>query len=362
MSLALREPLLFTPVIQDKLWGGDGLWRHLSKGDASQTRAGESWEVSDRREAVTSVAVGQFAGQSLRQLMEKAGPSLIGLQSAADKNEFPLLYKFICAREALSVQVHPGDNSPFGEAKTECWYVLDAPENAELILGVSQSLPREAMASILASDRCGEALRREPVKTGDMLFIPAGTVHAITAGLLIYELQQNSDTTFRLYDWGRLDDQGRPRALHLSQAAQVMDLRVHESHKIIPLNQPTPGCDAEALVACPYFALWRWRNFRRAVILKLPQRFRVGTVIRGGFAIEWPGGTLSAPLGSTVLFPADLPEAALSPLSGDSEILLSGIPDLYKEIVSPLRAAGHSDVAINALAGLDGLPAEVFAG
>ncbi len=149
--------------------------------------------------------------------------------------------------------------------------------------------------------------------------------------------------------------------MHLSQAAQVMDLRVHDRHKITPLNQPTPGCDAEALVACSYFALWRWRNFRRAVILRLPQRFRVGTVVRGSFAIEWPGGTLSAPLGSTVLFPADLPEAALSPLSGDAEILLSGIPDLRKEIVSPLRAAGHSDEAIRALAGLDGLPDEVFA-
>lgn len=344
------------PVVQDKLWGGDGLWRHLRKGEASQTQAGESWELSDRPEAATVVAKGRFAGLSLSQLIAKAGPALMGSQWKP--GAFPLLYKFIYAREALSVQVHPGEGSPLGEAKTECWYIVAAPENAELIVGVSQDLPREAMATALASSSCHEVLRREKVKAGDLLFIPAGTVHAITAGLLIYELQQNSDTTFRLYDWGRVDASGKPRELHVQKATQVMDLRVHDRHKIAPLRMPTvadAACVVDARVACAFFALWHCHSFTKPFKLKMPNRMRVVSVLRGAFALEWPGGTLELSLGETALLPADLAEAVFAPQDDASELLVSAIPDLQSEIIAPLREAGHGDAAIAALGGLEGL-------
>lgn len=367
--LSIGEPLFLKPVIQDKLWGGDGLWRYLRKGEASQSHAGESWELSDRPEASSTIASGRFAGMSLNRLMAQAGPVILGSQwhSAAEKSTsqtgaqaaFPLLYKFIYAREALSVQVHPGEGSTeyrarYGEAKTECWLVVAAPENAEIIVGVSQSLPREAMAKALASSACREVLRREKVKAGDLLFIPAGTVHAITEGLLIYELQQNSDTTFRLYDWDRLDASGKPRELHVQKAAEVMDLRVHDRHKIKPLRMPEPAgsaCHIDARVACAYFALWHCHTFSRPYKLSMPGRMRVVTVLQGDFSVEWPGHAAKLGLGETALLPADLPEVLFAPQSKDCELLVSAIPDWDSEIIAPLRQAGHSDAAIAALSG-----------
>jgi len=359
MLMPPREPLLFKPIVHDKPWGGDGLWRHLRKGLAEHERAGESWELSDRSEAATVVTNGRFAGVSLRELMQVCGSEILGdiplsPFDSETARRFPLLVKFIYAREPLSVQVHPGENSPLGEAKTECWYILHAPPGAELIVGVKQDMPRQKMAAKLASADCQEVLRREPVASGDLLFIPAGTVHAITQGLLLYELQQNSDTTFRLYDWGRKDAQGKPRDLHLAQATEVMDLRVHDKHKIIPLPLQSEGHSEDMRVACPYFFLSHWREFAKPAALRQPDRFRIVSVIRGAFGVEWPGGILEAPLGSTLLLPAGLPEALLTPLTAGAEILVSGVPDLEKEIRAPLRRAGYGDEAIAGLAGLDG--------
>jgi mannose-6-phosphate isomerase len=233
-----------------------------------------------------------------------------------------------------------------------------APENAELIVGVSQDLPREAMAKALASSSCHEVLRREKVKAGDLLFIPAGTVHAITAGLLIYELQQNSDTTFRLYDWGRVDAAGKPRELHVQKATQVMDLRVHDRHKIAPLRMPAPddvACVVDARVACAFFVLWHCHSFTKPFKLMMPGRMRVVSVLQGSFALEWPGGSLELRLGETALLPADLAEVVFAPQRDASELLVSAIPDLQSEIIAPLREAGHGDAAIAALGGLEGL-------
>lgn len=373
LILSIGEPLFLKPVIQDKLWGGDGLWRYLRKGEPTQSLAGESWELSDRPEASSTLASGRFAGMSLNRLMAAAGPVILGSQwqgiaqksvsDAGTQAVFPLLYKFIYAREALSVQVHPGEGSAeyrarYGEAKTECWLVVAAPANAEIIVGVSQSLPREAMAKALTSSACREVLRREKVKAGDLLFIPAGTVHAITEGLLIYELQQNSDTTFRLYDWDRLDAAGKPRELHVQKAAEVMDLRVHDRHKISALSMPNPegsACRIDARVACDYFALWHCHSFTHPYKLRMPRRMRVATVLKGDFSVEWPGHAAKLGLGETVLLPADLPEVLFAPQGGGCELLVSAIPDLESEIIAPLRQAGHSDAAIAALGGQESL-------
>ena len=273
----VREPLKFKPILQAKIWGGDGLYRVLRKGTDSDKDMGEAWELSDREGESTLVAIGSFAGQSFKDLFARHARDILGQQYLPSRANFPLLYKFIYAREPLSVQVHPGEGSSLGEAKTECWYILEAPPGSELILGVAGDGDREKILSALATSECMSVLNRVPVKVGDLFFIPAGTVHAITAGLLLYEVQQNSDTTFRLYDWDRVDAKGKPRPLHIQESAQVLDLRRHDKHRISPLLLSYASHDEQVLVACPFFAIIKFSRCTDFVPVTTTPRFRVLT-------------------------------------------------------------------------------------
>jgi mannose-6-phosphate isomerase len=353
----VREPLKFKSILQSKIWGGDGLHRVLGKGEASDTDIGESWELSDRDDNASVIAGGTFSGRNLRELFSVHARDILGSQYSPSHARFPLLYKFIYARENLSVQVHPGDGSPLGESKTECWYILEAPKDAELILGISGSGSREQVLAALRTRECRTVLNKVPVKTGDMLFIPAGTVHAITAGLLLYEVQQNSDTTFRLYDWDRIDPSGKPRALHLSESEQVIDLRRHDKHRIPPLIIKRPTHEEEFRVACRHFAVVRLSHCRGAVSLDNRERFRVVTCTSGAFEMGWDGGqTMGIGLGETVLVPAACPHPRIRETIPDSSLLVSFLPVLGEEVYAPLTAAGYTDVEIRDLGGLEGLP------
>lgn len=354
----VREPLKFKPILQSRIWGGDGLQRVLGKGDPAMKDLGESWELSDREGAATVVASGSFAGRDLRDLFSGHARDILGEQYSPALAGFPLLYKFIFAREHLSVQVHPGEGSPLGEAKTECWYVLDAPPGGHIIVGLSGDAGRESTLAALASKDCQAVLNKIPVKAGDTYFIRAGTVHAITAGLLLYEVQQNSDTTFRLYDWDRVDASGKGRPLHLKESAQVVDFRRHDKHRIAPLAIDLPTHREDYLTACRYFALVKYSRCREEVALRTRDRFRVITCVRGGFEMRWDAGAGSLPLslGETALLPAACPEVRLKETVPGSEAVTSFIPVLSEEIIAPLRRAGHSDAAIRDLGGIDGLP------
>ena len=322
----LRLPLLkFDPVLLSKPWGGDGLWHVLNKGASTDLNVGESWELSDRPEAFTKVLGGPLHGTGLPELVARYGGKLLG---SAFSEGFPLLYKFICAREKLSVQVHPGEGSPLGDAKTECWYVVDAVPGAELIVGVAScGKSRDEVLELLKSPRCQEVLKRWPVKKGDVFFIPAGTVHAITEGLLLYEVQQNSDTTFRLYDWGRVDDQGRPRTLHVDQAGQVADLEEREGYRIASVRVDKGSHMEERLVACPYFVLLKWHGFQNSARLETDGKFRVLTVVAGTFTAIGDGGEpMPLNLGETVLVPASQSGVRLEASSPDAEVLISFVP------------------------------------
>lgn len=358
---SVNEPLKFKAILQSRIWGGDGLFHRLGKGAAGGD-IGESWELSDREGAATVVSEGPFAGQDLRDLFSRHARDILGSQFTPALSQFPLLYKFIYARDSLSVQVHPGEDSPLGESKTECWYILDAPEGAHLILGLAGGGDKAATVKALASKDCLSVLNKVPVKAGDLFYIPAGTVHAITAGLLLYEVQQNSDTTFRLYDWDRTDSSGKPRPLHVDKAAQVIDFRVHGKHRIAPLSLPRSGRKEEVLVACRHFAIVRHSGCRQDAPLGPPGpggpigRFRVATCMRGAFTLAWDGGACALALGETALIPAACPNPRLVETVPGSEALASFIPELGEEIVGPLLAAGHSQQAIRDLAGVDGLP------
>ena len=351
----VREPLKFKAILQSKIWGGDGLFRILGKGDASDTDVGESWELSDRDDNASVVAGGTFAGKNLRELFSIHARDILGSQYSPSLARFPLLYKFIFARENLSVQVHPGEGSDLGDAKTECWYVLEAPPGGELILGLAGGGTREEVLAALRTREWRTVLNKIPAKAGDMFFIPAGSVHAITAGMLLYEVQQNSDTTFRLYDWDRVDASGKPRALHLSESAQVIDLRRHDKHRIPPLVLKRATHEEEFRVACRHFAVVKLSGFSGTVSLANRRRFRVLTCTSGGFEIGWDGGAMAIHLGETVLIPAACANPKLRETIPDSALLASCLPVLEEEIFAPLKAAGYTDREIRDLGGLEGL-------
>ena len=348
------SPLKFKPVLLSKPWGGHALWKILGKGGADDIKMGESWELSDRPEAATKVVDGRLDGVNLPGLIERFGGDLLGAEFAGG---FPLLYKFICAREKLSVQVHPGSDSVFGEAKTECWYVVDAEPGAKLIVGLaSDGRSREETLALLKSSRCEEVLRRWPANKGDVFFIPAGTVHAITEGLLLYEVQQNSDTTFRLYDWGRLDSEGKSRPLHLEQASAVADLESRVGYKIQSLSMNRDSHTEDYLVACPYFALVKWHDFLGSSRLETQGKFQVISVISGSFHLSWGNGEIMPlDLGDTLLIPASLESVQLEVRSQNSELIVSWVPDLEGDIRELLKKAGFNESEVLALSGPPGI-------
>jgi mannose-6-phosphate isomerase len=343
--------LKFSPVLMPKPWGGDALWRVLGKGEATDEGMGESWELSDRPEGESRVAEGPLAGRTLRELVAEDANFLLGEAAA----RFPLLYKFISAREKLSVQVHPGADSPLGEAKTECWYVVEAPPGAELILGVREGFGRAGALELLQSPGCEAVLQRLPCRKGEVFYIPAGTVHAITEGLLLYEVQQNSDTTFRLYDWGRTDAEGRPRPLHVAEAGEVADLEARSGYKIPSLAIERGTHRENFLVACPYFALQKWDAFAASARLETHGGFRVLSTVGGAATVRAEDGSaVRLALGETALVPAGLGAVTLEGDPG-AEVLVSFVPDAERDVRAPLRAAGHAAAAIDALFGPAGV-------
>lgn len=352
---AILPLLKFQPILLPKPWGGDSLWQMLGKGRDSGANIGESWELSDRRNLSTTVTGGRLDGTSLRELVKIRGRELLG---DAFAHGFPLLLKFIGAREKLSVQVHPGQGSKLGEAKTECWYVVEAEPGAELFLGVAaHGRSREEILALLKSPRCEEVLQRRPARRGDVFFIPMGTVHVITEGLLLYEIQQNSDTTFRLYDWGRVDAQGNARPLHMDQAALVADLEEREGYKIPSLRVNRDSHSEDYLAACPYFCLMKWHGLRTSARLDTHGKFKILTMVSGSLvAATEDGESIRLKLGDTVLVPACRESVQLESASEDAEVLISFVPDMVRDVHEPLLRAGFDEQAIKALSGPVALP------
>ena len=228
-------PYKFKPILVERIWGGTALARY-GKAIPAGKHIGETWEISDRADAQSVVANGSAAGQTLRQLIQQHGANLLGTNCRGDR--FPLLIKLLDARERLSLQVHPPAALAAllgGEPKTEMWYVLDAAPDATLIAGLQRGVTRRQFEDALQQG--GAAVRacfhELPVRAGDALFVPSGRLHAIGAGLVIAEIQQNSDTTYRVYDWERVDDAGKPRALHVRESLASIDFNDFEP-------KPTP--------------------------------------------------------------------------------------------------------------------------
>jgi mannose-6-phosphate isomerase len=253
MKKALH-PLKFQPILKDKIWGGQKLNKHFNKASDSKI-LGESWEISTVPEDVSIVSNGELKGESLQQIVEDYQSELLGEKNYKRfGNEFPLLIKFIDAKEDLSIQLHPNDelakerHNSFG--KTEMWYVMQADKDANLIVGFNQPMDKETYLKHLENKTLTEILNFDKVKEGDTYFIESGRVHAIGAGVLLAEIQQTSDVTYRVYDWDRVDADGNERDLHNDIAIDAFDFNMKDDFRV---KYSTKKNISNTTVSCPYF-------------------------------------------------------------------------------------------------------------
>ncbi|MFL6539197.1 MAG: type I phosphomannose isomerase catalytic subunit, partial [Chthoniobacterales bacterium] len=223
-SLDLDQPLVFTPIFKERIWGGRRLESLYGKRLPAEKRIGESWEVVDRADEQSIVASGPLRGCSLHDLWLHHRAAVFGEVDNAQR--FPLLIKLLDAEEKLSLQVHPPPDAAAelnGEPKTEFWYIADARPDADLYVGLKRHSSRDHIEQALETGTVEEHVHRVNVRTGDAMFLPSGRVHAIGAGNVIVEIQQNSDTTYRVFDWNRVDESGTPRELHVEQSLRSID-------------------------------------------------------------------------------------------------------------------------------------------
>ncbi|MEI6556601.1 MAG: type I phosphomannose isomerase catalytic subunit [Paludibacter sp.] len=308
-------PLKFSPILKDKIWGGTKLEKLFGK-PASSDKLGESWELSGYEGDESVVINGLLAGNNLVELIEIYMGDLVGDKIYdAFGLSFPLLFKLIDANENLSIQVHPGDvvaaerHNSYG--KTEMWYVVDADPGAELIIGFTKDCTPDEYVEALDAGEVEGLLQKVPVKKGDVLFIPAGLVHAIGKGVVVAEIQQSSDITYRIYDYKRVDDKGNERELHTEQALDVIDFSAAKEPKtpyLAVLNEITP------LIDCDYFTT-NLIKFDEAVTRNYGEldSFVSYMCLEGNMIIEYNNEKTIVNKGDTVLIPAIINELALIP-------------------------------------------------
>lgn len=243
-------PMAIQPRFDERIWGGDTLATRLGKPAPRDKPIGESWEIYEEN----TVLNGPYTGKTIGDLRVAMGRDLMG--HVAPEQLFPLLTKLIDAHDILSVQVHPDDrfarerlHQPYG--KTECWYIIDAAPGAQLTYGFSRDTTPDEYTRLVADGQLDEVLRQLPVHAGDVVYIPARTVHAVGAGIVLYELQQTSDVTYRIYDWNRRDASGKTRELHVEQAREVLDYRRSTRGTVQPLH--AVGSSRSMLIAGQYF-------------------------------------------------------------------------------------------------------------
>lgn len=300
-------PLFFEPVYKNIIWGGRRLEEVFHR-DLPPGNAAESWEVCCHRDGMSIVSNGPLKGKSLEYIMKEYKGKLTG-DKFSYLDRFPLLIKFIDAQDNLSVQVHPRDDYALINekdlGKTEMWYILDAKENARIIYGIKKNITREEFKKALTSGSLERLLNFVPVKKGDSIFIPSGTVHAILDGIVIAEIQQNSNTTYRVYDWNRRDKYGKSRELHIEKALEVINFDFQGS--LQPLQETNLGTNKiTKLVECQYFNVQKieiQKEYQEDTLLK---EMHIYTCIEGNGYITYNSVEYSITPGDTLLIPACL--------------------------------------------------------
>jgi mannose-6-phosphate isomerase len=309
------SPLVFTPLFQERIWGGSKLAELFGKKLPAGKKIGESWEIVDRPEAQSVVTNGSLKDKTLHELWSQHREEIFGNMSNAPR--FPLLIKLLDARDKLSLQVHPPEKIAAklgGEPKTECWYVAAADPDAELFVGFKRSTSRNQFEQALRNGSAADSVYSIKVKSGDAMFLPAGRFHGIGGGNVLVEVQQNSDTTYRVFDWNRMDEStGKPRELHVDQALESIDF-----NDVAPnLSEPR----GEVIARDPLFEIQKW-NLDAPREIAPPGQFAIVCCLSG--AISSAGVDLRP--GEFFLVPASLQDRQLQPRSNGTTLLRITIP------------------------------------
>jgi mannose-6-phosphate isomerase len=347
-------PLMFEPILKEMVWGGTLLSKKFGR-CAKYDKIGESWDVSCHKNGESIVANGELYGFPLRDIIKKYQREILGT-SFDSTVEFPILLKLIHANDALSVQVHPPDSyaqshegEPFG--KTEMWYILEAGADAELVYGLKKGTDKASFCKYMEQNKLDECLNRLKVRSGDAVFIPAGLVHAIGKDILLCEIQQSSDLTYRVYDWNRTGIDGNPRKLHIDQALDVIDFNlIHPVSPIPGLNIVEPGCVRTFLVCCKYFAVEKIDINTYVTENTDGERFHTLTAIRGLGEITFESGSLSFKAGDSLLIPAALGKYEIR---GECGVIKAYVPESVEHTISLLMSEGFTtQQIINSVMGL----------
>ena len=326
--ITLPTPLLFKPIYKDYLWGGERI-PEIYERTGAPDRCAESWEIAAHKDGDSVVLRGPLAGRTLSDLTSLYGIALVGTR-APDPLRFPLLFKLIDARERLSVQVHPSNATapliPNAEPKTEMWYMLAPPAPLQvpqsvltralpsLYAGLTPGTTPDTLRAAIESKTVEQHLIPLPATPGGALFIPGGLVHAIGEGCLIYEVQQNSNTTFRLYDWDRIGGQGKPRRLHIEQSFTSIDWTLPPPSMTLPREtRTTPNATWEEVVTCEFFKVRRLTLRGKTTIPVDWTTFHALFVEGGDVTVEAGGERCPLPPGASCLIPASALRYTLTP-------------------------------------------------
>lgn len=315
--------LRFTPVIKRIRWGGRRLETHLGKSLGGGEDYAESWEISAHQHGPSIIEGTPLAGLSLAELAQRFPDELLGPNRRSD--EFPLLVKFLDAHDRLSVQVHPNDEqairyNPAEHGKTEAWVILDVGRDSRLYAGLRADIDREKLTTAIHNGTLEDCLHSIRVAPGDCVFIPAGTVHAIGEGILLAEIQQSSNLTFRLFDWGRLGTDGLPRELHVEEALDCIDFDRGPVHRVNP-EALARNPKSERLVRCPYFELQR-HTITRSLQLETRDSYQVLMLLKGTAIVTAGSERVHAKKGQSFLIPACEPYVNIDVTGPNGTIVL----------------------------------------
>jgi mannose-6-phosphate isomerase len=313
----LKQPIFLSPVFQERIWGGTKLRTEFGYAIDSEI-TGECWAVSAHPNGQSVVKNGPYKGKTLGELWSEHRELFGNLKN----DVFPLLTKILDANNDLSVQVHPNDeyanaheNGELG--KTECWYIIDCEENAEIIFGHNAET-KEQFVEMVQQGKWNDLLRRVKVKPGDFFYVPSGTIHALCAGVLILETQQSSDTTYRVYDYDRVDQNGQKRKLHLQKSIDVTTIP-HQTIELKPEVETVEGGKITTFVNEKYFSVYKW-DITSAATFKQDKPFLIGSVIQGSGNINTEEGNFPIKKGDHFILPYELGEFEIT---GNVELVIS---------------------------------------
>ena len=316
-------PLTLQPLFKERVWGGQRLADLYHKPLPAGASIGESWEVSDRPGDENIITNGHFAGKSLRWLMTHHLSELLG-DTRPQGERFPLLVKILDAQDKLSLQVHPPAalaSNLHGEPKTEMWYIAHAEPGAELFVGLKPGVTRTAFEQAIPAGQLADCFHRITVKSGDAMFLPSGRVHAIGAGLVIFEIQQNSDTTYRVFDWNRLGLDGKPRALHIAESLASIDFNDVAPELIEPVTSTETNHIVRTLVQDPLFTVSHIALTGRGYSLPRLNKPQIIGALWGQLTVTGSGSSVLLSPGQFTLIPACVSDANVSGDTSTSFIL-----------------------------------------